>query len=182
MFEKVCFIGLGLIGASLAQAMRDKKIGQINCGGQPFTINHWQRYQLRTVWCRIWWCCPGGARGDLVVIATPVQAVKKTFWKIKPFITDKTIIMDVGSTKGNIIADASAVFGEDMPQRFCAPPIRCRHQKNQGLMRVMPNHLITIKNHPNAPRYHEQNKPLKSGCAMGADWRRSGNHVRGLSW
>ena len=118
MFEKVCFIGLGLIGASLAQAMRDKKLAKsiVAVSRSQSTIDKGINYGLLDAGFDDAAVAVQGA--DLVVIATPVQAVKKIFEQIKPIITDKTIIMDVGSTKGNIIADASAVFGEDMPKGF----------------------------------------------------------------
>lgn len=118
MFEKVCFIGLGLIGASLAQAIRDKKLAKsiVAVSRSQSTIDKGINYGLLDAGFDDAALAVQGA--DLVVIATPVQAVKKIFEQIKPFITDKTIIMDVGSTKGNIIADASAVFGEDMPKGF----------------------------------------------------------------
>ena len=118
MFEKVCFIGLGLIGASLAQAMRDKKLAKsiVAVSRSQSTIDKGINYGLLDAGFDDATLAVQGA--DLVVIATPVQAVKKIFEQIKPFITDKTIIMDVGSTKGNIIADASAVFGDDMPKGF----------------------------------------------------------------
>lgn len=118
MFEKVCFIGLGLIGASLAQAMRDKKLAKsiVAVSRSQSTIDKGINYGLLDAGFDDAALAVQGA--DLVVIATPVQAVKKIFEKIKPVITDNTIIMDVGSTKGNIIADASAVFGEDMPKGF----------------------------------------------------------------
>lgn len=118
MFEKVCFIGLGLIGASLAQAMRDKKLAKsiVAVSRSQATIDKGINYGLLDAGFDDAALAVQGA--DLVVIATPVQAVKKIFEQIKPIITDNTIIMDVGSTKGNIIADASAVFGEDMPKGF----------------------------------------------------------------
>ena len=118
MFEKVCFIGLGLIGASLAQAMRDKKLAKsiVAVSRSQSTIDKGINYGLLDAGFDDAALAVQGA--DLVVIATPVQAVKKIFEQIKPVITDNTIIMDVGSTKGNIIADASAVFGEDMPKGF----------------------------------------------------------------
>ena len=136
MFEKVCFIGLGLIGASLAQAMRDKKLAKsiVAVSRSQATIDKGINYGLLDAGFDDAALAVQGA--DLVVIATPVQAVKKIFEKIKPFITDNTIIMDVGSTARYLVRIC--------PKVLC-PPIRLPAQKNQGLMRVMPNYLITIK-------------------------------------
>lgn len=92
MFEKVCFIGLGLIGASLAQAMRDKKLAKsiVAVSRSQSTIDKGINYGLLDAGFDDAALAVQGA--DLVVIATPVQAVKKIFEQIKPIITDKTII------------------------------------------------------------------------------------------
>lgn len=118
MFQKVCFIGLGLIGASLAQAMRDKKLAKtiVAVSRSQSTIDKGIQYGLLDAGFDNATIAVEAA--DLVVIATPVQAVKSIFEQLKPVITDTTIIMDVGSTKGNIIEDAKAVFGENMPKGF----------------------------------------------------------------
>ena len=79
MFEKVCFIGLGLIGASLAQAMRDKKLAKsiVAVSRSQSTIDKGINYGLLDAGFDNAALAVQGA--DLVVIATPVQAVKKIF-------------------------------------------------------------------------------------------------------
>ena len=90
MFEKVCFIGLGLIGASLAQAMRDKKLAKsiVAVSRSQSTIDKGINYGLLDAGFDDATLAVQGA--DLVVIATPVQAVKKIFEQIKPFIITMT--------------------------------------------------------------------------------------------
>ena len=38
--------------------------------------------------------------------------------QIKPYLSETTIVTDVGSTKGNVVDAAKAVFGEDLPAGF----------------------------------------------------------------
>ena len=45
--------------------------------------------------------------------------------QIKPYLSETTIVTDVGSTKGNVVDAAKAVFGEDLPAGF-VPGIRLR--------------------------------------------------------
>ncbi len=116
MFNKVCFVGLGLIGASLAQVIRDKGLANtiVAVSRSAVTIDKGVRYGLLDAgFAEVSQAAIGA---DLVVIATPVQAVKRIFEQLKPIINEHTIIMDVGSTKGNIVADAQTVFGSAIPQ------------------------------------------------------------------
>ena len=48
----------------------------------------------------------------------PVRATQKVLELIKPYLTETTIVTDVGSTKGNVVDAAKAVFGEDLPAGF----------------------------------------------------------------
>ncbi|MFV2061171.1 MAG: prephenate dehydrogenase, partial [Gammaproteobacteria bacterium] len=56
-------------------------------------------------------------KADLIVIATPVGAIKSVLEEIKDSIPENAVITDVGSTKGNVLEAATAVFGE-LPSRF----------------------------------------------------------------
>jgi len=47
---------------------------------------------------------------DLVVLALPVRATQKVLEQIKPYLSATTILTDVGSTKGNVVDAAKAVF------------------------------------------------------------------------
>ena len=98
MFNKVCFVGLGLIGASLAQVIRDKGLAKtiVAVSRSAVTIDKGVRYGLLDAgFAEVSQAAIGA---DLVVIATPVQAVKRIFEQLKPIINEHTIIMDVGST------------------------------------------------------------------------------------
>lgn len=118
MFQKVCFIGLGLIGASLAQAMRDQHLARqiVAVSRSQATIDKGIAYGLLDAGFAN--ASEGVQGADLIVIATPVQAVRAIFEQIKDHVSPNAIITDVGSTKGNIIADAIAVLGDGSPDQL----------------------------------------------------------------
>ncbi|MFW2177391.1 MULTISPECIES: bifunctional prephenate dehydrogenase/3-phosphoshikimate 1-carboxyvinyltransferase [unclassified Moraxella] len=152
MFQKVCFIGLGLIGASLAQAMRDQGLAKqiVAVSRSQTTIDKGIAYGLLDAGYPT--AIEGAKGADLIVLATPVQAIKGILEQIKDVITPNTIITDVGSTKGNIVADAIAVFGE-MPTGFIpAHPIAGAEKSGIDARnaKLFANHKVIITPLPNA--------------------------------
>ena len=72
---------------------------------------------------------------DLVVLALPVRATQKVLETVKPYLAEGAIITDVGSTKGNVVEAAKAVFGENLPAGF-VPGHQLRVQNILVYMRV----------------------------------------------
>ena len=116
LFNQVCVIGLGLIGASLAQAIKnnglstrlvavDRHIPSIEAAIAQGLLSAGSAALHEVV-----------SGSDLIVIAVPVQAVQAVFADIKAAMDSgqlaaDCIITDVCSTKVNIIAAAQSVFG-----------------------------------------------------------------------
>ncbi len=110
MINKLCIVGVGLIGGSLAKALR--------AGGHVTEIVGYGRNlaNLQTAadlgvidYAEV--SLAAAVRGaDMVVLALPVGAMKDVFAEIAQLPFDG-IITDVGSTKVNVIADARAAFG-----------------------------------------------------------------------
>jgi len=109
MFNKVVIIGTGLIGGSLGLALKKKKIA-----GTIFGLSKHQKNvslakkigaidsiakDLKVV---------GGA--DLVILATPVEAIIDIASKIKGKLKKDCIVIDVGSTKEKIVSKLSSVI------------------------------------------------------------------------
>jgi cyclohexadieny/prephenate dehydrogenase len=110
MFERVAFIGLGLIGSSLARVMlRDRLAGEIAaCARREETRVTIEKLGLaqRTT------ADPAEAvRGaDLVVVATPLSAYAEIGAAIAPALRRGAIVTDVGSTKQSALRDLGAVM------------------------------------------------------------------------
>lgn len=115
--QRMTIVGLGLIGGSLALALRKagfagEIIGSdraevlatavergIVSGGSPDPIT--------------------AAQGsDLVVLATPVGAIIDLLERLGPVIPATTLLTDVGSTKREIVERAQQVFGSAASGRF----------------------------------------------------------------
>ena len=117
-FEKVAFIGLGLIGSSLARVIRAKDLAKqiVASTRSEKTLTDAKALGLIDAGYRDPIDAVQGA--DLVVLALPVRATEHILATIKPYLSEHTIITDVGSTKGNVVDAAKAVYGEDLPAGF----------------------------------------------------------------
>jgi prephenate dehydrogenase len=109
--QRLAIIGVGLIGGSLARALRQAgAVGEVvGCGRDS---SHLQRAREMGVVDR-WDTDPAAAvqGADVVVLATPVGAMAALFGAIHPALSAQAVVTDVGSTKLSVIAAAQAVFG-----------------------------------------------------------------------
>lgn len=118
LFEKVAFIGLGLIGSSLARVIVAEGLAKeiVASTRSQKTLDDAKNLGL----IQQGYNDPAEAvkGADLVVLALPVRATQKVLESIKPYLSEQTIITDVGSTKGNVVDAAKAVYGEQLPAGF----------------------------------------------------------------
>lgn len=63
---------------------------------------------------------------DIVLLAVPVAATEDTFKSIRHLLNPDTLVMDVGSTKSDIVAAARSVLREQLPCFVPAHPIAGR--------------------------------------------------------
>jgi len=110
IINKLCIIGVGLIGGSLARALKKAgAVGEIVGAGRDVAhlekakalgvIDHFETdISLAVKDC------------DMVVVAVPLGAMQAVFEKIAPVITKDMVITDVGSAKGSVIKAAEAAF------------------------------------------------------------------------
>lgn len=110
IIQRLCIIGVGLIGGSLARALKKADVvGTVVGAGRDIThlekakalgvIDHFETdISLAIKDC------------DMVVVAVPLGAMQKVFDQIAPVITDDMVITDVGSAKGSVIDAAQNAF------------------------------------------------------------------------
>jgi cyclohexadieny/prephenate dehydrogenase len=105
LFNKVALIGIGLIGSSLARALRrdspDAEI--VACARRGETLDAVRRLALADAVTDDPAAAVAGA--DLVVIATPLSAYAEIGQKIAPVLQEGAILTDVGSVKQAVIRD-----------------------------------------------------------------------------
>ncbi len=117
MIERLTIIGVGLIGGSLARAL--KSAGAVKeVIGTSRSIQHLQRARELGVIDRIEIDMGAAVSGaDVVVVAVPVGAMESVFADIAPHLSDKTVLTDVGSSKASVVEAAQKVFGK-LPENF----------------------------------------------------------------
>ena len=118
-FNRVAILGLGLIGGSLAKALKNSGLAnsvvgfdldqaQIQLGLSLDVIDDGYDSSLDAV---------SGA--DLVVLAVPVAAISSVLESVKPGLDPECILTDVGSVKGYVLKAVEQVFGR-VPSNFIA--------------------------------------------------------------
>lgn len=114
---KLTIIGLGLMGGSLAKALKaasavdqvwatGRRSASLEKGLALGVIDHWTLDLAEAV-----------AGADVVLIATPTLTAEKVLADLAPLLDEHMVITDVASVKGNIQAAAESVFGE-VPKRM----------------------------------------------------------------
>jgi cyclohexadieny/prephenate dehydrogenase len=104
-FERVAFIGIGLIGSSLARVLRrDRLAGEIvACARNPATRN--KALELGLADRATEDAAEAVRDADLVVLATPLSAYAAIGARIAPALHPGAIVTDVGSVKQAVIRD-----------------------------------------------------------------------------
>jgi len=106
MFQQITILGPGLLGASLAMAVKER--------GLAARVVTWSRRPesrakcLNQSWCdAVFDSLEKAVVGsDLVVICTPVQTIVPLLVQIRPALDAEALITDVGSTKSLICREA----------------------------------------------------------------------------
>lgn len=111
MINRLALIGVGLIGGSLARALRDA--GHVReVVGYGRGLANLQRAVELGVADRIETSLSAAVReADMVVLATPVGSMAEILSAIAPYLAKQAVVTDVGSVKGTIAAAARAALG-----------------------------------------------------------------------
>ena len=104
-FEKIAIIGIGLIGASMALAVRRAGLaGQVaSYDKDPAARQQARALQLPVEMCES--LCDAVADADLVVLAVPVGAMAAVATEIAPYLAPHAVVTDTGSTKRSVVKD-----------------------------------------------------------------------------
>ncbi len=119
MFERLCIIGVGLIGGSIARAARHYGLSKSIVGyGRLEDVPNLEAAKHLGVIDDYYLQIESALEGiDCLIIATPVAAVESIFALLKPYWSQQIIYTDVGSTKLSVIKAAEHVFGK-VPDNF----------------------------------------------------------------
>ena len=98
---KILIAGLGLIGGSFALALRDRGIADEILGVEKSDENAAEALRLGLA-DRIVTLEEGVPQADLVVLATPVNTIPLMAVKALNHVTDRQVVMDMGSIKAEL--------------------------------------------------------------------------------
>lgn len=109
MFNKIAIIGTGLIGGSMAAAMKKRHLAKEIVGVSRHQSTITLAKKLKVI--------DNGSldlniikNADLVVLAIPVDYINKIAKRIKKIIKPECIVIDVGSTKAEIVTTLDKIF------------------------------------------------------------------------
>ena len=123
MIDRLTIIGVGLIGGSLARALRSAgSVGEvIGCGRSLTNLERARQLGVIDGFSQDPAKAVDGA--DLVFLSVPLGAMRGVFDAIRDRLTPTAILTDGGSVKGSVVADAAAAFGQVPPRLVPGHPI-----------------------------------------------------------
>ncbi|MBW8719340.1 prephenate dehydrogenase [Variovorax paradoxus] len=123
MFEQLGLIGCGLMGGSFALALKRAKLVKrvVGYSKSPSTTERARQLGVIDVAAPSALLAVSGS--DLVLLAVPVAASEATFKAIRHGISSDTLVMDVGSTKGDVIEAARNGLQDQFAHFVPAHPI-----------------------------------------------------------
>ncbi|MFB9128192.1 prephenate dehydrogenase/arogenate dehydrogenase family protein [Paraburkholderia dipogonis] len=182
-FNKLVIFGVGLIGGSLARALRERREADgarkvIGVGRSAASTE--RALELGVI--------DGAAAlnddaalsdalkgADFVLLAAPVAQTQPLLERIAPFLDAATIVTDAGSTKSDVVAAARAALGARIAQFVPGHPIAGREAS--GVEAALPD-LYVGRNVVLCPLPENAPADVERVAAM---WRATGALVRDMA-
>ena len=123
MFNQLGLIGCGLIGGSFALALKHAGLVKrvVGYSKSPSTTERARKLGVIDVAAES--ALQAMAGSDIVLLAVPVSATETTLKAIRHLLTADMLLMDVGSTKRDVVDAARRVLREHLPCFVPAHPI-----------------------------------------------------------
>jgi prephenate dehydrogenase len=180
-FNKLVIFGVGLIGGSLARALRERAglAGEIVGVGRSVASVE-RALALGVIDTAIALdddraLAAALAGADIVLLAAPVAQTQPLLMRMAPFLDGGTLVTDAGSTKSDAVAAARAALGGRVAQFVPAHPIAGR--ESSGVDAALPE-LYVDRNVVLCPL--PENAPASVARISGM-WQATGAKVRTMS-
>jgi prephenate dehydrogenase len=111
MFEQLGLVGCGLMGGSFALALKRAGLVRHVVGFSPSESTRERALAMGVVDAVAATAANAARESDLVLIAVPVAATQSTLVSIADVLSAKALVMDVGSTKTDVVASAQSALG-----------------------------------------------------------------------
>jgi prephenate dehydrogenase len=137
VINRLCIIGVGLIGGSLARSLRATGYCKEVVGGGRDPEHLRQAVALGVIDRFDTDLAAAVAGADMVLVAVPLGAMQTVFEKIRDHLEDDAVLTDAGSAKGSVIEAAQRVFGS-VPEWF-VPGHPIAGTENSGVAASLPD-------------------------------------------
>ena len=114
MFKKICIIGCGLIGSSLARAIKKHNLSEKIVSSNRSDIVNKKVLELKIVDNSSSDTQKMVNDSDLIIIATPLSSYENVILKIKNSLKNGMILTDVGSVKERVISLVEKAIPKDV--------------------------------------------------------------------
>jgi len=122
-FQRLALIGCGLMGGSFALALRKAGLVQTIVGFSASEKSRQRAVELNVIDQACHSVAEAVQGADLVLLAVPVGAMHSSFAAMRDALQANALLMDVGSTKCDVIAAAVATLGDRLSCFVPAHPI-----------------------------------------------------------
>ena len=123
MYEQLGLIGCGLMGSSFALALKRAGLVKRVVGFSPSSSTTALALEMGVIDTIATSAAEAATGADLVLLAVPVAATEATLSAIQPVIAATTLVMDVGSTKRDVVHAALHTLGNRLSCFVPAHPI-----------------------------------------------------------
>lgn len=123
MFKQLGLIGCGLMGSSFALALQRAGLVERVSGFSPSPATTALALKMGVIDSIASSAAKAADGADLVLLAVPVAATRVTLQAIAGVIDSHTLVMDVGSTKQDVVLAARETLGQWLPCFVPAHPI-----------------------------------------------------------
>ena len=174
-FQRLALIGCGLMGGSFALALRQAGMVQHITGFSSSEKTRQRALELKVIDQACTSVAAAVQGADLVLLAVPVGAMHASFAALRDALHPNALLMDVGSTKCDVIAAAQATLGERLGCFVPAHPIAGKEVAGiEHADRTLYQNRRTIL----TPLPHTSQARLQAAHAV---WRAIGSHVSTLT-
>ena len=168
MFRQLGLIGCGLMGGSFALAL--KKAGLVDrvVGFSASAATRERALAMGVIDTGAASAAEAASDSDLVLLALPVAAIEATLREIQPRMHPGMLVMDVGSTKRDVVAASDSALGEKQGCFVPAHPMAGREVSGvaHADATLYQDRLVIL-----TPTRHTQPEPLARAadvwCAIG---------------
>lgn len=122
MFEQLGLIGCGLMGGSFALALKQAGLVRRVVGYSKSPTTTERARQLGVIDEAAPSALMAVSGSDIVLLAIPVAATEATLKSVRHLITPQMLVMDVGSTKTDVVNAARAALGDKVGSFVPAHP------------------------------------------------------------